>query len=190
MEAHPIDTLSERDVLTFALPFASIATTGASEGVEETIERRSRRETIATFPVARSPLLRPASVTEEHAAATSVSPSWLRRVKERIRRLGMLRGNWDSYGAPPVNPDLVPLAQDLVDWFAVDGIPPPDVFPTNGGGVQFEWHIRRVNVRIELSPFDETVVDFHDLLPDGQTWSRPVSDPSLQSVRRRLLVRP
>lgn len=116
-----------------------------------------------------------------------VSPMWLGRVKHRIGELAQLPPNWDSYGALPVDPRIPALVEDLVEWFAVDDMPPPDVFATSDGGVQVEWHIRRANIEIEVAP-EGTTVYFHDLT-GGAQWSRAASPTDLQLVRRRLLTR-
>lgn len=115
-----------------------------------------------------------------------VSPAWLGRVKKRIKELAHLPANWDSYASVPVDPRIVPVAEGLLDWFAVDGMPPPDVFATSDGGVQIEWHIRRVNIEIEISP-EVTNVYFQDQ-NNGEPWARPASSTDLQHVRRRLLA--
>ena len=118
---------------------------------------------------------------------TCVSPPWLGRVKKRIREMAQLPANWDSYGAVQVDPRIPPIAENLVEWFAVAGMPPPDVFATSEGGLQIEWHIRRVNIEIELSPTGGTTVNFQDL-NGGEAWSRPSSSTDLQTIRRRLLA--
>ena len=120
-------------------------------------------------------------------AATFVSPLWLGRVKRRIRDMAELPANWDSYGAVPVDRRIPPIAEDLVEWFAVAGMPPPDVFATSDGGIQIEWHIRRVNIEIEISPIEGTTIYFQDL-NEGEPCARPSSATDLQMIRRRLLT--
>ena len=117
---------------------------------------------------------------------TRVSPTWLGRVKKRIKEMAQLTANWDSYVALPVDPRIPPIADALVEWFAVDNLPPPDVFATSDGGMQLEWHIHRVNIEIELTS-KKTIIRFHDLTT-LESWSRASSSPDLQIMRRRLLV--
>ena len=108
-------------------------------------------------------------------------------MKKRIAELMQLPANWDSYGAASVDPRIPRLAEDLVEWFAIDGMPPPDVFATSDGGMQIEWHIRRGNIEIEISPTEGTNLYFHDL-NGGEPWSRAASPTDLQLVRQRLLA--
>ncbi|MDO8629058.1 MAG: hypothetical protein Q7R41_01070 [Phycisphaerales bacterium] len=132
-------------------------------------------------------LMSEGAITSNRPTEVVVSPAWLGRVKKRIAELTQLPANWDSYGAVPVDLRIPRLAEDLVEWFAVDGMPPPDVFATSDGGMQIEWHIRRVNIEIEISPTEGTNLYFHDL-NGGEPWSRPASPTDLQLVRRRLLA--
>ena len=116
-----------------------------------------------------------------------VSPAWLGRVKRRLEELILLPTNWDSYGAAPVDPRVARLAENLVEWFAVADMPSPDVFATSDGGIQIEWHVRGVNIEIDISPSDGTTIYFHDLTA-GQPWSRQASSNDLQTARRRLIA--
>jgi len=118
---------------------------------------------------------------------SAISPTWLGRVKTRLKGLKSLPPDWDSYGAAPIDPGVVDLAEKLVEWFAVDGMPSPDVFATAEGGVQIEWHIRRANIEIAISPDEKTPIYFHDL-NTGEEWTKPGSSIALQIVRRRLLT--
>jgi hypothetical protein len=126
------------------------------------------------------------SVTDPPGDAL-VSPAWLGRVKRRLRELMQLAAGWDSYGAPRVDPRIEPIAEDLIEWFAVDDMPAPDIFATTEGGIQIEWHIRGVNVEIDISP-DESTVYFHDIQSGDAPWVRRLSPTDLRGVRRRLLV--
>ena len=129
----------------------------------------------------------PASVVDQ--PKTVVSPAWLGRVKKRLTDLTQLPPNWDSYGAAPVDPRVVKIAEGLIEWFAIDDMPPLDLFATSDGGVQLEWHLRRVNAEINISLSDGTSIYFQDLKA-GDPWTRPASSADLQTVRRRLLERP
>jgi hypothetical protein len=115
-----------------------------------------------------------------------ISPAWLGRVKQRLEELILLQPNWDSYGGAPVDPRVVQLATSVVEWFAVADMPPPDVFAMSDAGVQIEWHVRQVNIEIDISPLDGTTIYFDDL-HSGQRWSRRAASSDLQKLRRRLL---
>lgn len=128
--------------------------------------------------------------TPRQPAEPTVSPVWLGRVKNRLKALVNLPVDWDTYGGIPADPSLVQLAENLVEWVAVDGVPPPDVFASGDGGVQLEWHIRGVDVTIAFSTSDEPTIFYHDLTADTAPWSASISDERLQVVRRRLLQNP
>jgi hypothetical protein len=117
-----------------------------------------------------------------------VSPVWLGRVKKRLRSFRELAVNWDSYGGLPLDPRIEQMSEELIEWFALGEMPPPDIFATSDGGVQIEWHIRRTNIEINLSPLEGTAMFFQDLIT-GEEWSGPGSESTLQAVRRRLITR-
>lgn len=173
--------LTERDIFVANAVTANISTFDTDSQLADWKSRQEQPEHVEY-------LMSEGSITlEGRAPQVAVSPVWLGRVKKRIKELAQLPANWDSYDAIPVDPRIPALAEDLVEWFAVDDMPPPDVFATNDGGIQIEWHIRRANIEIEISPTEGTAIYFHDL-DAGEPWSRPASSTDLQLVRRRLLT--
>ena len=129
--------------------------------------------------------------TPQQPAEVAVSPVWFGRVKKRLKALVRLPVDWDTYGGIPADPRVAGLAEELIQWFAVDGVPPPDVFAAGDGGVQLEWHIRGVDVPIAFSASDEdSSIYYHDLNEGGEPWSGPVSDGRLRIIRKRLLENP
>lgn len=174
-------TITERDILVANVATANISTFDVASQLADWKSKRER-------PTHVEYLMSEESITlPNRRPEVVVSPAWLGRVKKRMAKLAQLPPNWDSYGAVPVDPRIPRLAEDLVEWFAVDGMPPPDVFSTSDGGMQIEWHIRRVNIEIEISPTEGTNLYFHDL-NGGEPWSRTASPTNLQLVRRRLLA--
>lgn len=80
-------------------------------------------------------------------------PQWLEPTLERLVGLITLPENWDSYGAPPVDPQCVHTAIRLLLDTMQDDSPAPAVVPTCRGGVQLEWHTRGLDLEVEiLSP--------------------------------------
>jgi hypothetical protein len=129
--------------------------------------------------------------TPQQPMEVTISPAWLGTVKQRLKSFLSLPANWDTYGGLPADPRLVQVAENLVEWFAVDGVPAPDVFASSDGGIQFEWHIRGVDTAISLSTSgDETRIYYNDLNEDVEPWSGPVSAGRLQVIRKRLLQNP
>jgi hypothetical protein len=83
-------------------------------------------------------------------AIPDVPPGWVLPVVNAIGRLLSLPPNWDSYGAPPVDPKHVDAALKLLADVMRDDTPPPAVVPTSRGGVQIEWHTKGVDLEVEL----------------------------------------
>jgi hypothetical protein len=199
VEENAVITISERDIIGVPPVAGSIAVSDNAPW-PTVLEREPPWPTLAEREEEGKYFLTSQSITltdiqpeiissvDNSPNETVISPAWLGRVKSPLRDLAQLPANWDSYGASPVDPRVLPIAETLIEWFAVDDMPPPDLFATVEGGVQMEWHIRRANVEIEITP-DGTSIYFHDL-NSGDPWTRPVSPADLQLVRRRLLERP
>lgn len=70
-------------------------------------------------------------------------------IKNDLRRLAALEHNWDTYGAPPINADILASVERFVtSLYAVIDFPKPTVVPCSNGGVQLEWN--RDNKTLEL----------------------------------------
>lgn len=67
-----------------------------------------------------------------------------------LLRVAELGRDWDSYGAPPVDPDAVYSAIRLVADFAklTSPVPFPDVGPTPDGGVLLRWDLGATEVDV------------------------------------------
>ena len=65
--------------------------------------------------------------------------------RKRLAELTALEADWDSYGAVPVSPQSLTMAeqiiQQMVTRFDARGVP-TEVMPIADGGVQVEWHGR------------------------------------------------
>lgn len=83
---------------------------------------------------------------------TGEMPVWLPPTLSGLQELAALPAGWDSYGAPPIDPEcLIKAVQVLVEAMEPD-TPAPSVVPTSRGGVQFEWHTGGVDFEIEVEP--------------------------------------
>jgi hypothetical protein len=90
-------------------------------------------------------------------------PRWLKPTVEALARILCLPPNWNSYNARPVSPDAVISSIELLNQVAAPDTPPPQVVPTNRGGVQLEWHFPDIDLEIKaLSPgrFSVSAEDF------------------------------
>src|SRR3989338_5947911 len=175
-------TITERDILAANAVTANVSTFDVASQLAGWASRRETQPKHVEYIISEQ------SITVPNQPAESViSPAWLGRVKRRLEELVFLPANWDTYGGASVDPRVARFAESLVEWFAVADMPPPDVFATSEGGIQIEWHVRRVNIEIDISPFDGTTIYFRDLNA-GEPWSRPASSTDLQTARRRLIA--
>jgi hypothetical protein len=120
---------------------------------------------------------------------TRISPNWFHDRKQRLALMTELPANWDSFGARSPSTAAVRQAEDILVWFAVPGVPPPDVFPTSEGGVQIEWHINGLDAEIIVGPADKPVEVYYHDLRSTEEWERPLSSgqEEIRSIRSRLL---
>lgn len=104
-------------------------------------------------------------------------PDWLPGFAQCLDQLLSLPENWDSYGAARISPAVVkPAVRVLLDHLPSQGAP-PQVVPTNSGGLQFEWHEQSVDLEIEIFPVGEPVVYYFNRATDTE-WEAPLSDCS------------
>ncbi len=74
--------------------------------------------------------------------------SWLRASQRKISELAQLTENWDSYGSPPIQPAAIEQASEALSCLSFINLPPPQIFPVPGGGLQleFEWDERELEI--------------------------------------------
>jgi len=100
-------------------------------------------------------------------------PEWLMPVLSALSELLALATNWDSYGAPSVDPRSVASALEALSWVMRSDTIVPTVVPTVQGGVQVEWHTRGIDLEIEVSPLGRAYVYFYDRQDDAQWEGEP-----------------
>ena len=94
--------------------------------------------------------------------AESELPPWFQPVAMALVQLLNLPPAWDSYGARPVVPAVVPTALQLLMHVMRDDSAPPAVVPTNRGGVQLEWHSNGIDLEIEIGASHRVLVSCQD----------------------------
>lgn len=79
---------------------------------------------------------------------------WLERAVRRTIQLAGLTADWDSYGSPPPSPHTILKALELLREFErFDHVSAePEVVPTSGGGVAFEWQFGSRTLELEVLP--------------------------------------
>jgi hypothetical protein len=93
---------------------------------------------------------------ERVARVTGLGPSvirsvWLMRALKSIAGLLSLQPNWDSYGASPIDPKRAGFALSILTQLMGDQTPPPTIVPTVSGGIQLEWHMKGIDLEVEVS---------------------------------------
>jgi predicted DNA-binding antitoxin AbrB/MazE fold protein len=76
-----------------------------------------------------------APLTEPAPAAKTVTA-----LLTEIDRLAALEPNWDGYGGPALDRDILDAARRFVVTIAANTTTPPRVVPMSSGALQFEWH--------------------------------------------------
>jgi len=82
-------------------------------------------------------------------------------IHEQLDDLLRLSPDWNSYGAPAINPACVAKARQIAQSLPT-GVPEPLAVPMSDGGVQLEWHRGGVDLEIVVSPPDGRVSFFAD----------------------------
>lgn len=95
--------------------------------------------------------------------------AWMTPTVSALGALLKLDAGWDSYGANPIDPNCVKAALELVCTVLRDDSPIPSVVPTSRGAVQFEWHIKGVDLEVEFISSTRVHGYFEDQR-EGTTW--------------------
>jgi hypothetical protein len=76
---------------------------------------------------------------------------WVDPTLKALGEILALGGNWDSYGANPVDPHTAAAVVGLCLETMRSDSPAPSVVPTSRGGIQLEWHTRGVDLEVEIA---------------------------------------
>jgi hypothetical protein len=117
-------------------------------------------------------------------------PAWVAPTEDAMRKLSLLRENWDTYGAPRIDPAMINAALTLLQQVMRSDTPAPSVVPTSRGGVQLEWHTKGIDMELEFL----TPAHSHLMFDDQRTstaWEAEItSDLSQFAQAIALLSRP
>lgn len=78
-------------------------------------------------------------------------PPWVDPALKALGQVLALRSNWDSYGAGPIDPHTVAAAVELCLAVMRGDSPAPSIVPTSRGSIQLEWHVRGVDLEVEIA---------------------------------------
>lgn len=119
---------------------------------------------------------------------TLLTDHWPDRALRRIAELAMMRENWDGYGSPAPDTDVLRNAITLIKAIDIGGfgsfLPAPTLVPTMNGGIQLEWRVQTRELELELvldgppeylksahgEPFEESVVSTPATLGALLSW--------------------
>lgn len=81
-------------------------------------------------------------------------PAWVEPTISAFIGIQNLGENWNSYGAKPINNDLIRQSLSVLQFIMQANSPAPSVVPMGDGGLQVEWHRRQQDLEI-VFPSDE-----------------------------------
>jgi hypothetical protein len=67
-------------------------------------------------------------------------PEFVKAVYAELDELSQLGPNWDSYGAPAIEPGIIAAARAFIKALPKNLAHRPRVVPMSGGNLQLEWH--------------------------------------------------
>ncbi len=89
-------------------------------------------------------------------------PSWLLPSLQALYDIGSLPENWNSYDARPVAIDAIAASLRLLAVIMTEAMPLPAFVPTRRGGIQLEWHIKGIDLEIDVLPSGRLYAAFED----------------------------
>lgn len=110
------------------------------------------------------------------------SVSWFNIALQKLIDLEDLKDNWDSEDAPPINIDCIFSAIILLAQITQDNTPEPYIFPTIQGGIQFEWHTKKVDLEIEIVDPSTVLVLFDDEEEKEHDWEQGLTQRDLPKL--------
>jgi len=112
----------------------------------DNLSAREREESYAVHRVASERV-----VMVKGIDARVMRSAWLMQTLKSLAKLLNLPPNWDSYGALPIDSGCAEFALSILIQIMGDPTPPPSIVPTVSGGVQLEWHMKGIDLEIEVS---------------------------------------
>lgn len=97
-------------------------------------------------------------------------PSWLTTVRERMDRFSTLPHGWDNDGAPPIDVVTVKDALAIVAALPVDTPMPSAVTPSKRGGIVFEWHLRGLDIELDIRSREDIELAWEDSLDSSDVY--------------------
>jgi hypothetical protein len=84
----------------------------------------------------------------------NLEPGFVVDVQAAIESLRALAPNWDGYGAPAIDADVIEAAKAFIAKLAENVASRPLVVPMSNGTLQLEWHDGPKSLELEFeSPY-------------------------------------
>ena len=112
--------------------------------------------------------------TQTAVFETAAPSDWLFPVLQRIDELLNLPSNWDHQGAQEVRSDAVTFTLHLLSGIMLQATPAPQILPVSSGGLQLEWHEKRIDLEIEIEAPNQVYVSFEDAI-SGEMFDKELS---------------
>jgi hypothetical protein len=77
-------------------------------------------------------------------------PEFVTASVAELDRLAQLPANWDSYGAPQIDPPIIAAVKTFIRALPADLAYRPRVVPMSTGNVQLEWHHEKKVLELEF----------------------------------------
>ena len=91
-----------------------------------------------------------------------VEPNVVESVQSALDSLRTLAPNWDGYGAPTIDSEVIDAAKAFVAKLPASLVPPPCVVPMANGTLQLEWHQGPKSLEMEFeSPSSIRYLPWH-----------------------------
>ena len=127
----------------------------------------------SSFDQASSPLtLGPVNLTEKDLNSVRELPGqgigwttsdvWFMPIRNSINELLSMPADWNSYGSSRVERGFAASAANLLQTVMDAQTPVPSIVPTAPGGIQIEWHIKGIDLEIEVESTSRINVLYED----------------------------
>jgi hypothetical protein len=92
----------------------------------------------------------------------NLEPGFVADVQAAIESLRALAPNWDGYGAPVIDVDVIEAAKAFIAKLAENVAFRPLVVPMSNGTLQLEWHDGSKSLELEFeSPYSIRYLQWH-----------------------------
>lgn len=108
-------------------------------------------------------------------------PEWTEIVHGQLEYIQSLKMGWDGFGAYPIRRDVLAFMATMLDSMMQWGTPSPHIAPMSHEGVQVEWHVKGIDLEIEIEAPGEVWVSC-EIDDEENDWSLTTDFGSLADV--------